>query len=62
VPEAAKNQGLHQIAQNSGMKFPLKIKHLHDRESTVTASASCRRASAGLVEFSARANAGFPHD
>jgi len=62
VPEAAKNQGFHQIAQNSGMKILLKIKHLHDRESTVTVLASRQRASAGLVEFSARANTRFPHD
>jgi hypothetical protein len=60
--QAAKNQGLHQIAQSLGMKKSLQIKHLRDCESGVTASndvqAACRRA----VEFSARANARFPDD
>ncbi|MET0349713.1 MAG: hypothetical protein ABW067_07985 [Rhizobacter sp.] len=44
------------------MKMLFKIKHLHDRESTVTAWACRNRASAGLVEFSGRAKPRFPHD
>jgi hypothetical protein len=62
VPEAANNQGIQQIAQSLGMEFPLKINHLHDRESAVTVRAPRQATRAGLVEFSGRASAGFPRD
>jgi hypothetical protein len=60
--QAAKNQGLHQIAQSLGMKKSLQIKHLRDCESRVTGSGGVKTASRRAVEFSGRANAGFPDD
>ncbi|WP_255359235.1 hypothetical protein [Rhizobacter sp. Root1221] len=44
------------------MKILLKINHLHDCESAMTAPKARQAPQAGLVEFSGRASAGFPHD
>jgi hypothetical protein len=58
LPEAARIQCVGQSAQSLGREFHLKIKSLHDCESTMT-GVSGRGPNAGaVVEFRTRASAG----
>jgi hypothetical protein len=60
--QTARNQAPLQIAQTLGMKKSLKIMGLREYESAMTGYFDAQTALRRLVEFSARAPAGFAGD
>jgi hypothetical protein len=55
-------QGLEQIAHSLSTNKALKINHLDDYESDVTRAMARQATFGAVVDFSARANAGFADD
>ncbi len=55
-------QGLEQIAQSLSTNKALKINHLGDCESDVTGAMALQATFGAVVDFSARADAGFADD
>jgi hypothetical protein len=61
-PPTVDFQGVEQIAQSLSTNKALKINHLDDCESDVTAAAALQATFGAAVDFSTRANADFADD